>query len=383
MGENNLKILYITFNTPDCFSGGGIGLVADIKAIAENAVDYIGPVISDGSVRNFFNNVMELTPDRSKIKRLFYFIFNRVTSSFYADWKIKISQADLDSYDVIFIERSCFSFVFDDIKRKNILLRLHNVEADYYEKIYKTSGKPIDYIHSKTAYFQERKALKKSTAVVCLTKEDRKRLIDLYSIDPQKAKVVPHGYDPIPYTEKEQKSIFLASGSLWYGPNQEGICWLLDNVWKNVSSECTLMIAGKNPTEEIKDKCKQYSNVILYDSPEDMEPLFNKANFYLAPIFLGAGIKIKVAEAILYKLPVIGTVHAFIGYNLDNSTSLFTVENADSFAKKIIELSELNDEEYKQMRENLTLMYDQNCSADRCRKLLLNIMENLNENICH
>ena len=72
----------------------------------------------------------------------------------------------------------------------------------------------------------------------------------------------------------------------------------------------------------------------LVDSPEDMAPYFRGASLYLAPIFSGAGMKVKVAEALSYGLQVVGTRHAFIGYN-EASTALFEAETARDFASSI------------------------------------------------
>ncbi len=372
-----MKILYITFVEPSLNSGGGIGLVTDIRAIEENSIDYIGPRIQNEDIKSFFENITELSQCRSKAWILFNFLIKNATSSFYPDWYTKAKSIDFKKYDVIYVERSCYSFVFDYIKNCKILLRIHNVEADYYYNIYKSSKKVADYIHSKTSFIQERKALNNASVVVCLTKEDKKRIADLYSIDNSKLKVIPHGYEMLPYAEKEQKAVFLATGSLWYGPNQDGICWLLDKVWGNVNHKCKLIIAGKSPNEQLKKKCAQYDNVILHDSPDDMEPLFNLANYYIAPIFSGAGIKIKTAEAILHRLPIIGTSHAFIGYSLERSKSTFIAEAPSDFINKINELADLKNDEYKAMSENLDCVYYDSCSMDRCRKLFADVMENL------
>ena len=106
------------------------------------------------------------------------------------------------------------------------------------------------------------------------------------------------------------------TGTLNYGPNVDGIIWFLDNVWtKNYNNEkFTLTIAGAHPNEKLKGIIANNTNVTLIDTPDDMTEYFLNADCYIAPIFDGAGMKVKVAEALSYGLPVIGTTHAFIGY---------------------------------------------------------------------
>ena len=92
-----------------------------------------------------------------------------------------------------------------------------------------------------------------------------------------------------------------------------------------------MVVAGKRPTAELKRMIANAERCTLVDSPEDMAPYFRGASLYLAPIFSGAGMKVKVAEALSYGLQVVGT---FIGYN-EASTALFEAETARDFASSI------------------------------------------------
>ena len=75
-----------------------------------------------------------------------------------------------------------------------------------------------------------------------------------------------------------------------------------------------LVVAGRNPGKDLKQLIAETERVALIDSPEDMAPFFQNADMYVAPVFSGAGMKVKVAEALSYGLTVIGSHHALIGY---------------------------------------------------------------------
>lgn len=61
-----------------------------------------------------------------------------------------------------------------------------------------------------------------------------------------------------------------------------------------------------------------------------MDPYFNNAELYIAPIFDGAGMKVKVAEALSYALPVVGTSHAFEGYAIQNGSNSYIVDTIET-----------------------------------------------------
>ena len=82
-----------------------------------------------------------------------------------------------------------------------------------------------------------------------------------------------------------------------------------------VSDICELTIAGAKPNDEITNACRD-TNTLLVASPESMKPYFEAAYMVLVPIFDGGGMKVKVAEAMSYNLPVVTTSHGKIGYKI-------------------------------------------------------------------
>ncbi len=199
---------------------------------------------------------------------------------------------------------------------------MHNIESDYGLNIYKKSKNLSNYIRYYSYRVNEKKVMAKVDYVIFLTKNDVERAKNLYKVKYNQMYINPVCIETSNkfYLETQCKneniSKFLMTGTLNYGSNVDGIVWFLENVWikKFRDKSYSLTIAGAHPNEELKNIISKNKNVYLIDTPNDMTEYFLNADCYIAPIFDGAGMKVKVAEALSYGLPVIGTTHAFIGY---------------------------------------------------------------------
>ena len=59
-------------------------------------------------------------------------------------------------------------------------------------------------------------------------------------------------------------------------------------------------------------------NVKIIGYVENVVDLFFYAKAFICPIFSGAGMKVKIAEALMYGKTIIGTSFACIGYEIDS-----------------------------------------------------------------
>lgn len=99
-----------------------------------------------------------------------------------------------------------------------------------------------------------------------------------------------------------------------------------------------MVCAGARPSDEIKQTISKYRDIHLVDTPPTMDPYFRHALAYVAPILSGAGMKVKVAEALSYGLTVFGTPHALLGYDMRHG--LIKVETAVQYKDALINFLE-------------------------------------------
>jgi glycosyltransferase involved in cell wall biosynthesis len=124
-----------------------------------------------------------------------------------------------------------------------------------------------------------------------------------------------------PYLEAPETSIearkpgsVLFVGALSRPENWEGLDWFLDHVWPKVLGEhpqASLVIAGADPPRPLQRRAGP--SVTVTGWVDSLEPFYEQAMVFVAPVFSGAGLRFKVPQAMLYALPVVGTTLALEG----------------------------------------------------------------------
>jgi glycosyltransferase involved in cell wall biosynthesis len=108
-----------------------------------------------------------------------------------------------------------------------------------------------------------------------------------------------------------------------------------------------------------------------------MAPYLEMADIAIAPIFDGAGMKVKVAEALSYQLPVMGTPHAFVGYKIQDGVNSYIAETAESFIKKLTFYQSLSEEERKKVSIAAYSLYKNCYSQTASTKLFHSVIESI------
>lgn len=125
-------------------------------------------------------------------------------------------------------------------------------------------------------------------------------------------------------------------GAMNRNENEDAVLWFVEHIFPKIKSaipEARFVVLGANPSKRILDLSCTSISVTGY--VEDPIPYFERACLMVAPLRLGAGIKIKVLEALAAKLPVIGTTVATEGIE-DPDQLLTTVDDPDDFASQVI-----------------------------------------------
>lgn len=346
------KILHIATQAPGHTSGGEIGTLQFSYSLTHlfGETDYIGPKIEDESVKSWYRKINELERPlimAEKIWTLMHLYFDR----HFLAWKQL--NIDFSKYNLIFVEFTKMDYFIKDILasgfRGKIIVRAHNVERDFFRVNFEANKSLINGLKYFVSKRREKYMVTYSDLVFAITEQDKKRLIELYGLNPDKIKICPVGVN-LPAKDKTfngkigSKLKCLITGSLWFGPNSDATMWFLKEVYSKVADICDLTVAGFCPNNELKQLSSE-KRVNLIDSPESMQPYFEQADMVLTPIFDGGGMKVKVAEAMSYGLPVVTTDHGNIGYNLKNHENGFIANTADEFAEAIREYYGMSDKQ--------------------------------------
>lgn len=377
-----MRILEISLEAPSDYSGGGIVVKQSILSLCQlGIVDYIGPEFDSTLFEGLskINVKKYLSHDNNLISRAFNF-FQGITNGYYRAWKEVDNEIDWEIYDFVHIEFTKYLFILEAAlkNRVTVLTRVHNVETDYYSNLYASRKNIKNYILYKVYKNSEKKYINQSQKIICLTENDKKRIMELFSISSNRIGVNPVCLSDKGSTIRNNTKILLLTGSLWYGPNADGIKWFLNEVWAKLYQkydDWNVVIAGSNPSDELREICKELS-IQLVENPQSMHPYFMDASIYVAPIFSGAGMKVKIAEALMYGMPIIATKHAFIGYQIEERNSFIKCEIAEDFKKAIEYFANLSSEKYRECCRISRKLYEEKYSIDSSVAFYRNIIGN-------
>lgn len=240
-------------------------------------------------------------------------------------------------YDYLLLEAD---YVAEILNNKTItydyaILRSHNNEGVYYKNL----GESTPNIFKKFYYFSEAfkfnktepALLKKVKNVLFVSMDEKKRY------DKQLKGINTLFLPPVIKLETKLRQLnnktVLFIGSLYIDNNREGIQYYIKNVHPYLSQldGYKFILAGNTKHHKlqwIEDILRANKNVIFYDTPDDLEPLYAQASVFLNPMLHGAGVKLKTVEAIVNGLPVICFPTGIEGTGLQQGIGNLTARNA-------------------------------------------------------
>jgi len=99
-------------------------------------------------------------------------------------------------------------------------------------------------------------------------------------------------------------------GGFRHTPNVDAAVWLVSDILPHIRRErpdAKLIIAGSNPTREVLALAGPGVEVRGFVSDEELDMMYAEARVALCPIRFGAGVKLKVVEAMHRGIPVVTT----------------------------------------------------------------------------
>lgn len=381
-----MKILHIAPEAPSTTSGGGIVIKQTLLSLVNNQheLDYVGPNIIDSSIAKLYHRTYYLTPSSNLLLRIYDTLFMN-TNLRYRAWKRL--NLDLELYDAVVMDFTKLHYVLNRLSGKYLIVRIHNVEHDYSRtnlKHHPSFKNLLDFCFSGR---REQLIASRADVLIALTDKDKNRFCNLYHIPKQKVSVTPVCISPrsnnFQLSQEHNSPMplrILITGSLWFGANYEGIRWFIASVYHELSVPRTLCIAGSHPNPELKNLLKSDESISLIDTPTDMQSYFQEADLFIAPIFDGAGMKVKVAEALSYALPVIGTSHALEGYTIVHGKNSYLADSAEDFIKYIQEYGNLDHSSQLKFRQSALELFQKHYSIEKSTRDFQHILERKSTN---
>lgn len=240
---------------------------------------------------------------------------NTLTKYIYDQIENKIKKLKKEGYnpDVIILEWTSMLLFIETIKKyfpeAIYVSSEHDVSfLGYYRKYLATSGKIKKNI-SKLKYLSQKKyeldAIDKCDFVVTHNEKDRKLLIDNGVLEKKLGVIAPY-YEKFALERRRQSN---QRDILFYGAmnRQENILsvkWFIKYVMPLlVDCKIRFVVVGNKPPEELLEL--NDNRILVTGFVENPAIYFEHAMCMVAPLVLGAGIKVKVLEALSSGIPVL------------------------------------------------------------------------------
>ena len=219
----------------------------------------------------------------------------------------------------------------------------------------------------------ELEVLKQADLVVTNNPKDTRLLVE--------NKILPgHIYTSTVYFTDYSKVVRNKNGNdvLFYGAmnreeNNSAALWFIDHVMPELDQNIRFIIAGANPTRQLQSR--QSERVIVKGFVKDVGVYFSSCLCMVAPLLLGAGIKVKVLEAMSAGVPVLTNEVGIEGIQAESGIHYFHCNSAEKY-NETIELIR-NDREKaaevsRHAREFISENYDIENNANEILKWISN-----------
>lgn len=250
---------------------------------------------------------------------------------------------------------------------RKIILRLHNVEYQYYRQLYlseKSLLKKIYYLHESNLLRQYEQRIAGKVKILAVSKKDEMQYAREFSapdID-----TIPVF---LPFREVRSKEgigcFCLYHGNLSVAENEQVVSWLLKKVFAN--AEMPFIISGKNPSARLSRLIEQYPQACLIPNPseDELQDLIAKAHINILPSFNCTGIKLKLLNALFNGRHCIVNQDAVEGTGLQAACHIASC--AEEVRELLIELSArpFTQAEIFQRKRVLEGLYDQKANLEK------------------
>jgi glycosyltransferase involved in cell wall biosynthesis len=121
-------------------------------------------------------------------------------------------------------------------------------------------------------------------------------------------------------------------GFFGYSPNRDGIQWFMDQCWSRVKAavpEARLRLVGKGSDCIRTPASPDVDSLGWLPDPSDEIRTWSAM---VVPIRIGAGTRVKIAQAFSQKCPVVSTSLGAYGYGAVNGYDMFLADTAEAFS---------------------------------------------------
>lgn len=283
-----------------------------------------------------------------------------------------------ENFDAVFINMFKMSWMVEHIKAKNIVYISHNNEALTAKSIFQGTNNMIlktfyyiDYIKTR---HDEKRYLNKMTTITAISDSDADSLSKLSSSIP--IKVLPpmvklmDSSEKVDGKKKNQKHAIICGSFTWIAKilnlknvlNVPTLCKLRDNGIK-------LFVVGRASEDLVSEVNEKYDCVEMTGGVDCVQPYYDKSHVAVVPEKIGGGFKLKIAEAIQNRIPIVAIRGAVTDNEMIPGCHFVEVEDFEDIPQAVVDL--LNNEDLqKTLVDNCLQLFKKKYSLENMINVL-------------
>ena len=354
-GDERLKVLFVSWEVPCSRHGGGVWMINILQLLAQRHDITVVHSYGQGEerwadeLRPLVDRVISI-PRRSGT----YQGDTKIPEYCYRDFCTELrsvveTELLAQRYDIVDYE---YSRMFTHMATADTPRVLTVFEDGFTAKLLAcaraaaSSARKIDHLHDlfEEFYFRATAMPRAFRHLIAVTEEDAQALssfvaptrIFINSIGINAAEFARPQRAAPPEAAATEHLVFL--GNYRHPPNVDAAEFFAEKVMpglRRYRPEAEFVVLGAHPTAAV-EALSEIEGVSVKGFVDDYRPYFWRAAAFVAPLFSGAGMRVKVLEAMACGAPVIGTPLSMHGIGAKDSMHYFKAETAEDFIEAAV-----------------------------------------------
>ena len=235
--------------------------------------------------------------------------------------------------------------------KPNAKIWFYDDESQLFVKNQKLRDSFVEFMRNFGLFEFERRALEVADKSFSITDEETNYLINSGFKDIQ---TLPYPIDDEYYfynwDQPKDEFRILFVGDFSHPPNKEAAKIICTKIYPAVRDHnIKITLVGRN-----LNRIKIYLNqeISVFENVADVRPFYWNSNLFIAPIFSGAGMRIKILEAAACGIPILMSNIANIGVNLVDTEEYFLINNTQEMIDRIIKIKKSNSSDIINISKN-------------------------------
>lgn len=367
------KVLFITYKNPEKQDVGDhvytwqiikalkhCGIYVHVVAYRDNESDYV----NNSQLTNLVDKVTYIL-HKQKSKIAIAFSSHPITiSNRYQKMMIETVKDVLqkEEFDAVIVNMFKMSWIVDHIHVSKILYVSHNNETLTAKTIFNGTNNwllkffyYVDYIKTK---HDEKRYLNRMTTITTISDSDAKSLV---KVAPNVTiKVLPPMVNLISSPSiidnkiANQRYAIICGSFTWIAKilNLKSVLEV-PTLHKLSDNDIKLLVVGRASKELVNEVNAKYNCVEMTGGVDSVQPYYTKAQIAIVPEKIGGGFKLKIAEAVQNKIPIVAIKGAVTDDEMIPGVHFIEVDNFEDIPQAVVEL--MKNKELQQLLVNNSL----------------------------